>query len=149
MKVLGIRKLSKTRDHFLSQFTYPLELSHALSDLSGWETTTIIEGSFVKLHLSLDKRPPYATNYKRINVWFYGWLVFHILRVSRLRRDIFIVRTYFGLPGLWSFCKRKGRVKGSIKNKFQFSYDIGLVTWCTFANYQAIVVEVERVISEI
>ena len=68
LKVLGIRKLSKTRGHYLSQFTYPLELSHALSDLSGWETTTIIEGSFVKLHLSLDKRPPYATNYKRINV---------------------------------------------------------------------------------
>ena len=34
---MGIRNLSKTRVHFLSEFTYPLQRSHALSGLSGWE----------------------------------------------------------------------------------------------------------------
>ena len=49
---MGIRKLSKTRVYFLSQFTYPLKLSHALSGLREWETTADIEGSLVKPHLS-------------------------------------------------------------------------------------------------
>ena len=63
----GNSKIEQNKRSF-SQSVYVSVRAESLSDLSGWETTTSIEGSFVKLHLSLDKRPPYATNYKRINV---------------------------------------------------------------------------------
>ena len=66
LKALGIRKSSKTRVHFLIQFTYPLKQSHALVAWVGGKQ----RGLWSSRICHLNKTLPYIRNYKRLCVWF-------------------------------------------------------------------------------
>ena len=91
LKALGIRKSSKTRVHFLIQFTYPLKQSHALVAWVGGKQ----RGLWSSRICHLNKRLPYIRNYKGLCVWLNSRLTsFSCTWVPCLRRDLLIVILY-------------------------------------------------------
>ena len=105
LKALGIRKLSKTRVHFLIQFTYPLKRSHALvawvdgKQRGLWSSRTVISIKHSRIS---------GTTKDCVFDLIHDWLVFPVLWVSRLRRDLLIVILIFW-PSNWSIVQMERR----------------------------------------
>ena len=113
--VVNLKKLRKTgswrlwefenraKQEFISHSVYVSPKAEScISGLSGWKTKRSF-GQTTSVISVKDSRISETTKDCVFDL-IHDWLVFHVLWVSRLRRDLLIVILYFGLS-IDSFCK--------------------------------------------
>ena len=101
----GNSKIEQNKSSFSHSVYVSPKAESCTSGLSGWKT----KGSFGQAAsvISIKHSRISETTKDCVFDLIHDWLVFHVLWVSRLRRDLLIVILYFGLP-IDSFCKWKG-----------------------------------------
>ena len=98
----GNSKIEQNKSSFSHSVYVPVKAESCISGLSGWKT----KGSFGQAASVISVKDSRISETTKDCVFdlIHDWLVFHVLWVSRLRRDLLIVILYFGLS-IDSFCK--------------------------------------------
>ena len=98
----GNSKIERNKSLFSHSVYVSPKAESCINGLSGWKTKRSF-GQTTSVISVKDSRISETTKDSVFNL-IHDWLVFHVLWVSRLRRDLLIVILYFGLS-IDSFCK--------------------------------------------